>query len=318
LTYAHIRAARPPASGRIELADTLEKGLRYRVTCSGSASWSLLTTGPDGRQVRVTLGDGTIPLARARQLAVDAKARLARGDSPTEAKRQAKAAERAARAAEAARAAVPTVAALARAWQEAAKADTSTKYRAEVAGAIRRAMGADAYETTPADAVTVHGFEALVAATRRREDGEARHLVAVARTLFGWAVRKGTIPADPMADWLAQQRDGRNRLPKWMAQPTRERVLDDAELVRLWEALSGGDHSAQTRAFAGLLLLTGCRTGLREHWTWHDLRRTAATGLARMGCPVHVTEAILNHVQGEKTGLARVYQRHDYRDEGRT
>jgi hypothetical protein len=88
--------------------------------------------------VRVTLVGGSIPLARARELAVDAKARLARGDSPTEAKRQARAAERAARAAEAARAAVPTVSALAEAWQKAAEADTSPRYRAEVAGVMRR------------------------------------------------------------------------------------------------------------------------------------------------------------------------------------
>ena len=30
-------------------------------------------------------------------------------------------------------------------------------------------------------------------------------------------------------------------------------------------------------------------------WTFHDLRRTAATGMARLGFPVHVVEAALNH-----------------------
>lgn len=53
------------------------------------------------------------------------------------------------------------------------------------------------------------------------------------------------------------------------------------------------------------------------HWTFHDLRRTCATGLARLGIPVRVTEAVLNHVSGTAAGIVSVYQRHDYADEKR-
>ena len=53
------------------------------------------------------------------------------------------------------------------------------------------------------------------------------------------------------------------------------------------------------------------------HWTFHDLRRTCATGLARLGIPVRVTEAVLNHVSGTGGGIVAVYQRHDYADEKR-
>lgn len=53
------------------------------------------------------------------------------------------------------------------------------------------------------------------------------------------------------------------------------------------------------------------------HWTFHDLRRTAATGMARLGIPVRVTEAVLNHVSGTAAGIVSVYQRHDYAEEKR-
>jgi integrase len=52
-------------------------------------------------------------------------------------------------------------------------------------------------------------------------------------------------------------------------------------------------------------------------WTFHDLRRTCATGLARLAIPVRVTEAVLNHVSGTGAGIVAVYQRHDYAPEKR-
>ena len=51
------------------------------------------------------------------------------------------------------------------------------------------------------------------------------------------------------------------------------------------------------------------------YWTFHDLRRTCATGMARLGIQVRVTEAVLNHVSGTGSGIVAVYQRHDYADE---
>jgi integrase len=50
-------------------------------------------------------------------------------------------------------------------------------------------------------------------------------------------------------------------------------------------------------------------------WRLHDLRRTCATGLAKLGIAVHVTEAVLNHRSGKISGIAAVYNRHDYKDE---
>lgn len=52
-------------------------------------------------------------------------------------------------------------------------------------------------------------------------------------------------------------------------------------------------------------------------WRIHDIRRTVATGLQRLGVRFEVTEAVLNHVSGAKGGVAGVYQRHDWKDEKR-
>jgi len=52
-------------------------------------------------------------------------------------------------------------------------------------------------------------------------------------------------------------------------------------------------------------------------WRLHDLRRTTATGLQRLGVRFEVTEAILNHVSGSRSGVAGVYQRHDWKEEKR-
>ncbi len=52
-----------------------------------------------------------------------------------------------------------------------------------------------------------------------------------------------------------------------------------------------------------------------ERWTLHDIRRTVATGLQRLGVRFEVTEAVLNHVSGAKGGIAGVYQRHDWKTE---
>jgi integrase len=52
-------------------------------------------------------------------------------------------------------------------------------------------------------------------------------------------------------------------------------------------------------------------------WRVHDLRRTLATGLQRLGVRFEVTEAVLNHISGSKGGVAGIYQRHDWKDEKR-
>jgi integrase len=88
---------------------------------------------------------------------------------------------------------------------------------------------------------------------------------------------------------------------------------------------TNGKHpvSGFSRAKARLDALVG---KLRSHrmprdhgdpdpWILHDLRRTAATGMARLGVAPHVVDRILNHDSGTIRGVAAVYNRHTYESE---
>jgi integrase len=52
-------------------------------------------------------------------------------------------------------------------------------------------------------------------------------------------------------------------------------------------------------------------------WVLHDIRRTVASGMARLGVNIAVVEKLLNHVSGSFAGIVGVYQRHSFSDEKR-
>jgi integrase len=208
----------------------------------------------------------------------------------------------------------------------------------------------------------------------------ANRVHAVLSAFFGWAKGKRLVSSNPCAD-----------LGRPAQERSRDRVLDDKELRKIWIATGelGHPHTGIVR----LLILTGQRrneiAGLRwseidleeralhlpgartknarahdvslsaqalalvaglprlvdaDHvftvrrkpvvnfshmkerldaasgvtdWTLHDLRRTVASGLQRLGVRLEVTEAVLNHRSGSTAGIVGVYQRHDYADEKR-
>jgi len=53
------------------------------------------------------------------------------------------------------------------------------------------------------------------------------------------------------------------------------------------------------------------RSGVSD-WRLHDLRRTCVSGMARLGIPPHVADKVLNHQGGTISGVAAVYQRHEF------
>ena len=54
-----------------------------------------------------------------------------------------------------------------------------------------------------------------------------------------------------------------------------------------------------------------------SEWRLHDLRRTCVSGMARLGVAPHVADKILNHQTGTISGVAAVYQRHEFLAERR-
>jgi integrase len=52
-----------------------------------------------------------------------------------------------------------------------------------------------------------------------------------------------------------------------------------------------------------------------RHWQLHDLRRSCASGLQRLGVRVEVIEATLGHRSGVFRGITSIYQRHDFAHE---
>jgi integrase len=52
-------------------------------------------------------------------------------------------------------------------------------------------------------------------------------------------------------------------------------------------------------------------------WVLHDLRRSVASGMAKLGVGLPVIEKVLNHISGSFAGVVGIYQRHDFAGEKR-
>ena len=90
------------------------------------------------------------------------------------------------------------------------------------------------------------------------------------------------------------------------------REIPRVEELALPGARRGSPFSGWSKAKAQLDELSGV-----TDWRLHDLRRTVATGLQRLGIRLEVTESVLNHVNGSRAGIVGVYQTHDYANEKR-
>jgi integrase len=97
-------------------------------------------------------------------------------------------------------------------------------------------------------------------------------------------------------------------------------LIGEREAGKLFPARGHSENgpSGFSRSWARVREAVGKQLGRPvERFTMHDLRRTGATGLQRLGVRLEVTEAVLNHVSGSRGGIVGVYQRHHFTDEKR-
>src|SRR3954464_9328132 len=90
LNATRLAALKPPAAGRVELYDGQCPGLVFRLTSSGTASWSIKYWDKvAGKQERLSLGPfPTLSLVKARELAARTRTQLLDGVSPAAALRE--------------------------------------------------------------------------------------------------------------------------------------------------------------------------------------------------------------------------------------
>ena len=82
LTARRLETLSPPTEGRIELTDAVARGLVFRLTAAGSASWSL-SIKVQGRQRRFPIGEyPAMSLAEARDVAGRMRADVRGGADP--------------------------------------------------------------------------------------------------------------------------------------------------------------------------------------------------------------------------------------------
>jgi integrase len=242
LSDAWLRAVKPPPHGRIEVRDVKAPGLVARITATGSVSWALRGRRPDGSEARVTLGIWpALSLAEARKRALTIRTAVADGKDPTAEKREARADRQA-------RAELPIVAEKLAEWQAANERRWSPRYAHEVARLCSAEL-IPAVGKLPLIEVDRAGWTSVLAAVAKRAPALGASLYRVTASFLSHADASGWISEHPLP------RRGASKIAPSV--PSRDRVLSDDEVRRVWaatEAMRPGP-----RCFVRLLLCTGAR-----------------------------------------------------------
>ena len=144
---------------------------------------------------------------------------------------------------------------------------------------------------------------------------------AAAKVLLFTGQRRSEVSAIAHAEldgdvWLLAAERTKNRRPHAIALSRQVHELIDQQPTDSAFVFTCGDKpvadSSRLKRAVDAIMKPGGR------WVWHDLRRTFASGLQKLGVPIHVTEAVFNHRSGTVSGVTAVYQRHDYLSERAT
>lgn len=269
LTDRSLKALKPaPGGKRTTVWDAMMPGLAVRVTDKGRLSFVAVRRRPGQAQPTWnTLGEyPAMSLAEARRVARDALGDLAAGKDPRQAKK-------------AQRLEAETFGAVAEQFIRRYEA-RGLRRGAETAATIRREL-IPAWHDRPIasiahrdiidviEAIRDQGGERAAPGSKRKAGGPyaARHVLAAARLVFGWAFRRDAIAADPCARIKAVELHG--------SPEARDRVLDNDELRIVWAAADQASYPFGP--LVCLLLLTGARLREVAEASWGEIDLDAET-----------------------------------------
>jgi integrase len=359
LTDASVQRIKPPKEGSVEIFDLGYPGLALRVGYGGAKSFEMFYR-HGGKLRRETLGRWpSTSLADARMEWRKTREAIAKGEDPAGAKAPAMAFE-----------------AVVEEWlkRDQSKNKASSQYQ------VHRALESDllpAWRGKRVDAITKRDIHDLLdSIADRGAPIMARRVQAYVRRFFRWCVERDILKVDPTAG-----------MPRVGNGKSRERVLTDDELLKVWRSCDGpygtvvrmlaltgarreeiaqlkwSEIDRDTIKLEGPRTKTGvphiiplsapamslletmprirgcefvftnggkkpiadwsrCKIALDAAsgvtgWRVHDLRRTVATGLQKLGVNLQTVEAVLGHTSGSRAGVVGIYQRHDYAAEKR-
>ncbi len=269
LTDAFLKTFHPAPGAKDRLAfDTECRGLWVRATAGGNKAFIVQwTDAATGRKQREPLGTwGSITLEQARTAARARLGRVAQGFNPAAERAKAKADDVRQREAEAAakEEARFTLDALIADWATLHLAGKRARYATEAERALRVAFAAHlarpAAALTHAAVTTV--LDALAGAGRAPIAGRT---LAYGRACYGWAVKRRCLAVNPFAGLPVIEG----------ANPSRDRVLTDAEVGAVWRA--AGALGQPFGPIMRLLLLTAQRREEVAALRWSELSADLST-----------------------------------------
>jgi integrase len=250
LTDVGVRNLKPKAD-RYEIADASARGLRVVVWPSGVKSYIVRYRRPDTKKTaKLTLQAG-ISLAAARKAAADANYELQQGRDPSEAKKHVRA--------KAAAAAADTVQAICAEYmnREGKKLRSADARGKTLARAVYPAIG-----TRP---ITSVGRKDLSRLFDRIEDERGPFMADAVRAflsrVFHWHEGRTDDFISPITRGMARRVKSEDR--------SRDRVLTDDELIRIWRAADESDEPFP--ALIQFLLLTGARLSEAARMQWDEV-----------------------------------------------
>jgi integrase len=252
LTDTFLKGIKPPAVGRIELADLRCSGLAFRVTAAGARTWCFRFRDPQsGRTTRATLGPyPALGLAGARTAANELRRKVVLGINPVAAKRRARE-----------EAGSRTFAALAdRYMREHARRRKRPRSVEEDARNLRLHVlpkwGTRLFDSIARrDVIAL--VEEMIAAGKPVQANRVQTLIG---SIFSFALDSDLVAANPAA-----------RLRRRGAETKRTRILTDHELRLFWRQTGLPPVSRPVGLALRLCLLTGMRAGEVAGLGWCEI-----------------------------------------------